>query len=111
MKPGPTSTGENPQIQQLQQQLQQTQQQAQQAMGQLQNQIQQLQQDKQIDVEKVKIDAYNAETNRAKVVQAGMSPEQVQMLVIQTLQNLLQTPDITPGAQPQPEMAQQGVMQ
>jgi len=99
--------GENPQIQQLQQQLQQMQQQssqiqqqAQQMVGQLQNQIEQLKQDKVIDAKKVAIDAYNAETNRFKVSQVGMTPEQIQALVMQTLQQLLQTPDITPAMPP-----------
>lgn len=95
----PQITGENPQVQQLQQQMQLVQQQAQQIVGQLQNQIQQLQQDKQIDVEKVKIDAYNAETTRLKTVQVGMTPEQVQVMIMQTIQQLLQTPDVTPGAE------------
>lgn len=109
----PQVTGEDPQVQALQQQLQQVQQQAQQAMQQLQQQLEQVSQDKQIDVEKVKIDAYNAETNRLKTVSTSMTPEQIQMMVIQTIQNLMQTPDITPGQDQQipPEMAQQEVLQ
>ena len=103
----PQITGENPQIQQLQQQLQQTQQQAQQIMGQLQNEMQQLKQDKTIEVEKVKIDAYNAETNRAKVVSTAMTPEQIQVLIVQTLQQLMQTPDITPGTEQQMQQPMQ----
>ena len=105
----PQISGENPQIQQLQQQLQQTQQQAQQIMGQLQQEMQQLKQDKTLDAKKVEIDAYNAETNRFKAAQVGMSPEQVQLLVVQTIQQLMQTPDITPTMQqpmqqqPQPQ--------
>lgn len=108
----PQITGENPQVQQLQQQLQAAQQQAQQVAQQLVQQLEQLKQDKSIDVEKVKIDAYNAETNRAKIMQAGMTPEQVQMLVVQTIQQLMQTPDITPGyEQQQAAMAQQQQIQ
>ncbi len=109
----PQVTGEDPQVQALQQQLQQVQQQAQQAMQQLQQQLEQVNQDKQIDVEKVKIDAYNAETNRLKTVSTSMTPEQIQMMVIQTIQNLMQTPDITPGQDQQipPEMVQQEVIQ
>lgn len=90
-----------PGILQMQQQMQQMQQQAQTAVAQLQNEIEQLKKDKMIDVEKLKIDAYNAETNRLKTVQTGMMPDQVQAMVLQTIQNLLQTPDITPGAQQQ----------
>lgn len=105
----PQITGEDPQIQQLQQMLQQTQQQAQQAMQQLQQQIEQLKTDKAIDAEKVKIDAYNAETNRLKTMQAGLTPEQVQMLVVQTVQQLMQSPDILPPEQISPVMANPGV--
>lgn len=110
----PQITGDDPQIQQLQQQLQQAQQQTQQIAGQLQQQLEQLKQDKTIEVEKVKIDAYNAETNRLKTVRTGMTSEDVQMLVMQTVQQLLQTPDITPGAEQQmqqPEQQQQGAIQ
>ena len=72
-------------------------------------QLEQLKQDKTIEVEKVKIDAYNAETNRLKTVQTGMAPEDIQMLVMQTVQQLLQTPDITPMPEQQqmPQMQQQ----
>lgn len=111
----PQITGENLQIQQLQQQIQQMQHQAQQALGQLQQQIQQLEQDKQIDVAKVEIDAYKAETDRAKILQTGMTPEQTQILIMQTLQQLLQTPDVTPqfnDIMPQQELQpQQGMQQ
>ncbi len=92
----PQIAGENPQVQQLQQQMQLLQQQAQQGIEQLQQKISELTQDKQIDFDKVQIDAYNAETNRLKTVQTGMTPEQVQMLIMQTIQQLMQTPDITP---------------
>lgn len=98
----PQITGENPQIQQLQQMLHQVQAQSQQVMSQLQQQIESLKTDKAIDAGKLKIDAYNAETNRMKTVQAGMTPEQVQMLVLQTIQQLIQTPDVTPGFNPDP---------
>lgn len=102
----PQITGENPQIQQLQQMLQQVQAQSQQVMSQLQQQIESLKTDKTIDAEKLKIDAYNAETNRLKTVQVGMTPEQVQVLILQTIQQLIQTPDVTPGAQEQEFQAQ-----
>jgi len=103
----PQIIGENPQIQQLQQQLQQTQQQAQQIIGQLQQEVEKVKQDKRIEVEKLKIDAYDKETNRLKTVHTGMMPEQVQALVIQTLQQLLETPDITPDGPASQQMAMQ----
>ena len=48
-----------------------------------------------LEMKKIEIDAYNAETNRIKATQAGMQPEQVQALVMQTLQQVMQTPDIS----------------
>jgi len=92
----------NPEIMQMQQQMQTMQQQAQTAVAQLQGEIEQLKKDKAIDIEKLKIDAYSAETDRLKTMQTGMMPDQVQALVMQTIQNLLQTPDITPGQPTQP---------
>ena len=103
----PQIAGENPQIQQLQQALQQTQAQAQQIIGQLQQEVERAKQDKRIEVEKLKIDAYDKETNRLKTVQTGMMPEQVQALVMQTLQQLLETPDITPDGPASQQLAMQ----
>lgn len=97
----PQITGQNPQVMQLQQALQQVQAQSQQMMTQLQQQIEALKNDKAIDLEKVKVSAYDAETKRLQAVQVGMTPEQVQLMIMQTIQNLLQTPDVTPGAQEQ----------
>lgn len=109
----PQLMGQNPQVQQLNQQLQQVDQQAKQAVGTLQQQIQGLQQQlasaktdqqsdiisRQLDAKKLEIDAYNAETNRLKVTQTAMGPDQVQMLVMQTLQQVLTSPDPTPPQQ------------
>lgn len=71
-----------PIVQQLQQQLQAQGQQAQQAMGQLQQQLQQLstenqnlKNDKALEAEKLRIDAFNAETNRIKAVGALQSDQ------------------------------------
>lgn len=94
----PQIQGENPQVQQLQQMLQQTQQQAQQIVSQLQQKIAELSAEKQIDIDKVQIDAYNAETNRLKTVQTGMTQEQVQALIVQTIMQL-QTPGMIDGTQ------------
>jgi NACalpha-BTF3-like transcription factor len=91
----PQAQGQNPQVMQAQQQIQQM-------GGQLQHLQQQLaeaktQQD--IDIAKVRIDAFNAETNRIKAVGAGMGPEQVQALIMQTLQQVLTAPPLDPGQQ------------
>lgn len=111
----PQLQGQNPQvqqamqqIQQMQQQMQQMQQQAGQQVGQLQSELNQVKTDKALEAKKLEIDIYNAETNRLKVTGAGMQPEQVQALVIQTLQQVLTSPDLSPQAQAQiPSQAQQ----
>lgn len=64
----PQAVGIDPAIQQLQQQMQQMDQQAREAVGQLQQQLQQVQQDKALELRKLSIDEYNAETNRIKAV-------------------------------------------
>lgn len=94
----PQAQGQNPQLQQMQQVIQQLQQ----ALAHAQQQMGDAQRDKQLDAAKVQIDAYNAETNRIKAVGAGMGPEQVQALVMQTLQQVFTSPDITPDAPPVP---------
>jgi hypothetical protein len=92
--------------QQSQQQMQQLQQQAGQQIQQLQQQTQELQQRLQeekektaLELRKLDIDAYNAETQRLKAVQSGMNPQEVQALVLQTVQQVLSSPDILPVAQ------------
>ena len=98
--------GQNPEVQQLQQQHAMQMQQAQQALQQTQaqlsqasQQLQALQLDHMIDAEKVKIDGFKAETDRLKVVQTNMTPEQLQPIVMQALQQILTSPDIL-GNQP-----------
>jgi septal ring factor EnvC (AmiA/AmiB activator) len=49
---------------------------------------------------RAKIDEYNAETNRIKAVQAGMSPEQIQDIVMGTLAAAMDSGDLA-GAMPQ----------
>lgn len=97
----------NPMFQQMQQQMQQMQLMLQQ-QGQ---QLQAAQADKSIDVEKLKIDAYKAETDRLKVTAPVMDIQSIQALVVQTVQQLLQTPDVTPGAEQQAQAEQQMIMQ
>lgn len=68
--------------------------------GQMQQLMQQLEQERQKNAQesrKVEIDAFNADTNRLKAISTGMTPEQVQMLVFQTLQQMQGNPDVTPG--------------
>ena len=91
----PEVKGQNPQVMQMQQQLQQMQmasqqmqQQAQQAITQLQQQLEQEKQDKAIELAKLQNDHYNAETNRIKALNGGMTPEQIQAIVLKTIQDV-----------------------
>lgn len=92
-----------PQMQQQMQAMDQAIQEREQAIQQLQQQLAEVEQNKaaeaskaQLDAAKVEIDAYNAETNRLKVVGSGMSPEQVQALVLQTMQQLMTPKELDP---------------
>lgn len=87
-----SARGEDPAAQQMQAALQQ-----------MQQKIAELTGDKSMEVRKLDIDAYNAETNRLKVAGAGMQPEQVQALVLQTLQQVLMSPDVLPPQSPPPQ--------
>lgn len=127
----PQLQGRSPQVMQMQQQMQQMDQSAKQAVAQLQQQIQQLQQqlaqaksqeqanaiDAQIQAKKLEIDEYNAVTNRMKVTAPAMTPQDIQMLVMQTVQQALQPPEtqqitpppggfFMPGEPPPPVMPQ-----
>jgi len=93
----PQLQGQNPQLMQMQQQLQQ----AQQMLQQMQQQLESGKIDKSVDIKKVEIDAYKAETDRMQVMAPAMGPQEIQALVIQTLQQVLQTGDITPFAKQQ----------
>ena len=90
----PQVQGQNPQLQQAQQQLQQMQG----AMQQMQQQLADAQRNNAIEQRKLDIAAHKADTDRLKVVGTGMGPEEVQMLVMQTIQQLFTSPDVTPIA-------------
>lgn len=128
----PQLQGQSPQVMQMRQQMQQMDQMAKQAVGQLNQQIAQLQQQLQqekshdaqamlqadIDRKKLEIDEYNAVTNRMKVTAPAMTPQDIQMLVVQTLRQALEAPEhqeeqqpppggfFMPGEQPPPAMPQ-----
>ena len=97
----PGIKGQEPAVKQMQQVINDLQGKLKEAMG-----------DKGIETRKVDIDAYNAETNRIKAVGAGMSPEQVHAMVMQTIQQVLASPDILlgqpPPIQPQPNQPPSG---
>jgi hypothetical protein len=81
-------------------QMQQTIEQGKQMLQQMQARIAELEQDKSLEVRKLDIDAYKAESDRVKAVSAGMTPETIQSLVVQTIMQVLQSPDILPNQQP-----------
>lgn len=91
----PVASQQSPEMQGLQQQAQQMQG----IIANLQQQLQALQADKSMDAQKLQIDAYKAETDRIKVVQPA-DPQAIQALVLQTMQQVLNSPDILPAQQP-----------
>lgn len=78
-----------------------------QAMDQMQQQVQQLgkalenaaahasklETDKEIEFKKLLIEAYGKETDRLKITSTAMNPNEIQALVMQTLQQVMQAPD------------------
>ncbi len=93
----PQAQEKNPALEQANQQMQQMQQ----VMQQLQQQLADKDRDKSLDADKIKIDAFNAETNRLKVMAPGFGPAEVQAVVMQTIQQVLSSPDVLPGPPPQ----------
>lgn len=88
---------QDPQVAAMAQQMELMKAQGMQVIQQLQERIKQLETDKSIEIQKTQIDGYNAETNRLKVTQPMMSPDAVQALVVQTIMQLLNSPDVNPN--------------
>jgi hypothetical protein len=82
-------------------QMQQTIEQGMQMMQQMQQRIQELETDKSLEVRKLDIDGYKAESDRLKAVSTGITPEQLQPFIIQTIMQLMQSPDVLPMNQNQ----------
>jgi hypothetical protein len=97
---GPTTAELTQQVDQLKKQLQQAVQIAHDAQADADEAHKQLE-DKAAEHQdagtKLAIDAYNAETNRLKVIGPSFGPEQVQPLIVQTLQQMLADPSPWPG--------------
>lgn len=106
--------GQNPQMQQMQEQMQQMDAHAKQAVEQLSKQLEQARQDKSLEARKLDIEAFGKETDRLKLTSEAFGPGQVQALVMQTLQQVLTSPDVLPQnmpppiQQPQPQQPPQG---
>jgi hypothetical protein len=92
----PQVQGQNPQMQQLQQQLQAMQTES----AALKNEVNTKQ--RELDIK-----AFEAETKRIQAVQAGMTPEQIQAMVMQTVQYALNSPDVLQLQQQQPNFQPQ----
>ena len=86
-----------PALQAAEQQIQQLQGQLQQMMGMLQNVNQSM------EAQELKIKAYDAETKRISAVQAGMTPEQIQDVVMGTIHGMMDSGDL---AMQQPQIPQ-----
>lgn len=91
------------------QMMQQHMQMMQQALDAAQGKIAELSQQRNVDADKVEIDRYNAETNRLKVTAPAMGSNEIQAIVMQTLQDLLaqelpqaEGPDLGQPAYPDP---------
>lgn len=86
-----------PQVQQQMQQLQQQVQAMDQGMHAAADKIEELQDEQEWKLKDLTVKAYSAETDRIKALGSGMTPEQVQALVMQTVMAAMQTP--APGPQ------------
>lgn len=87
------------QMQQMKQQMQQLQQALQEANQKLEADAVEAMQ-KMVEADKDRsIDAYKAETERLKIMQPAMGPQEIQALIIQTLQQLLSSQPIPPQPQ------------
>ena len=99
MLPPQIKDKENPVPPQIQQQMQQMQQ----ALQQLMQENTKLKEDKSIDHGELEVKRYTAETDRLKITAPAMTPQEIQMLVVQTIQQVLTSPDLN-GQPPMPQM-------
>lgn len=100
MLPPQLQGGDDPRLQQAQQAIQQLQaqlQQGAQAYTAMQAELQRVKGDQAIKVREADIKAFSAETDRLQATAGAMTPQQVQALVLQTMRQLLNSPDIAPG--------------
>jgi hypothetical protein len=88
-------------------QIEQIKQEAQQMMGELQARVEELEKDKSIDLLKLEIEQYKAETDRLQATAPAMPQEAVQAIVMQTVQELLTGPQEQEQPLPQIEMPQE----
>jgi hypothetical protein len=99
-----------PELQQAMQQMQRQMQAMQESGAQLQAENDELKRGQAVELKKLLIDAYAKETDRIKALGGAMSPEMVQQLVMQTLQEVAQRPDPL-GPEQEPPPMQQPIQQ
>ena len=98
------SDEKNPALQQAQQQIQQMGQQMQQMAGMLENVAKSVEaQELALKAREVEIKEFEAETKRISVVQAGMTPEQIQDIVMGTVHAAMDSGDMVAGSRPEQE--------
>jgi hypothetical protein len=101
-----------PQVQQQMQEMQQQVEQLGQALEAASNHAEELEAESKSKQAELGIKAFDAETNRLKVLGTAMTPEQVQALVMQTVQQLLEAPAPAESVQEvyeeEPEMPEYG---
>lgn len=94
---------ENPELMQAQQQMQQLQQELQQAHQMLQNVERSIEaREVKVKEDQVKVQAFDAETKRIVATAPAMNEQQIQQLVMQTLQTAMQTGDLGMQAPQEP---------
>lgn len=89
-----------PEVMQQMQQMSQQIEQMGQALEQASREAQDAQHKLQIDEWKAQIEAYKAETERMQAMAPALTPDQVQLIVAQTVEQLTTSPDISPPDQP-----------
>lgn len=108
-------TGQNPEVMQVMQQAQQAIQQREQALQQMMQQMQEMaealknaeaeakarHEENIIKLREVQVKEYEAETERAQVLAPVFDAQQIQALVVQTMQDLMNQPMPQPAAMPQ----------
>lgn len=115
---GDDEEGPSPEVRAIMEQAQQAVQQRDQALQEMQAQMAELQKaaedkagDRELKAREIGVKEYEAETARLQIAATAMTPEQVQAIVLQTLQQAMTPADLgPPPLEPQPEpMAEPGL--
>jgi hypothetical protein len=63
-----------------------------------------------MEAQELKIKTYDAETKRISATMAGMTPDQIQDVVLGTIHGMMESGDLMPQGGGMPEMPQQEMM-